>query len=178
VHTNDMLIGQCLCACVELEALFTNRRSTLFTRHYQAPRPKCTDACERVTFSDARAVVVQWSISTVIRIATKISLFQPNCRMKNYISRCFSATFISAGPLIAFPNTTQQALSTQPYRTVSSPSIPDLDEKSKNRLLSPGRGETSLNSCVCNVRAQGMSTDIIAGMRTCFVVVLERGRDP
>jgi hypothetical protein len=68
------------------------------------------------------------------RIDTKMSLFQPNWSMKNCISRCFSATFISTGPLIACHNTTQQALSTHPYRIVSSLCIPTFMEKVKKWL--------------------------------------------
>ena len=94
MHTNDMLFGRCLCACVELETAFINRHSTLFTRRYQAPHPKTTCACERVTFSDIAEVVVLWSICMLTMVDTKMSLFQPNCCMEIFISRCFSATFI------------------------------------------------------------------------------------
>ena len=57
------------------------------------------------------------------------------------------------------------------YRLITV--YPDLDEKSKNRLFSPGRGETRLNSCVCDVHEGGLLTDIIVVSRACSFLALE-----
>ena len=111
-------------------------------------------------------------------LEAKMSLFQPNCCMKKYISRCVSATVNQTGPLKVCRNTTQQALSTHPYSIVSTPSIPDIDEKHKNRLMSPGRGETRLNSCVFEVHEGRYSTDNNSAPQACCVVSIEREMDP
>ncbi len=92
-------------------------------------------------------------------IHTKLSLFQPTCRIENRIPRSFSATADQNRPLSTCHDTTQQALSAHLCSVVSSPSIPDLDEKSKNRLFSPMHGEARLNSCVCGVHEGKYSTD-------------------
>ena len=178
MHTNDMLTGWCLCVCADLETHFINRHSSHLIRLDQAPQAKTTCACERVTFSDIAEVIVMLSIYIVISIHTKMSHFQPNCCMKFFISRCFSATVYPTGPLHAWYNTTQQALSTHPYSIASSPSIPILDGKSKNRLISPGRGETRLNSCVCEAYEGRYSTDNSSSPRACFLESIERLKHP
>ncbi len=134
-----------------------------------------TCLCERVTFSDASEVVELWSICMLMTVDTKMSLFWLIFVIENCISRSFSATTAQTGPLNACHNTTQQALSTHLYSIVSTPSTPDLDENSKNRLISPGRGETRLNSCVCEVYEGRYSTDNSGGPRVCCVESIERG---
>ncbi len=148
MHANDVLIGPRLCACADLETHFRNQHSNEMARQGQAPLPKNTCACESVTFSDLSEIVVVLSICMLMTADTKTSLFQPNFEVKNCFSRSLSTTTHQTGPFIACHDTTQQALSTHLYSIVSTPSIPDLDEKTKNRLISPGRGETGLNSSV------------------------------
>ena len=53
MHTNDMLTGPRLCACVKIETVFMNDHSICLNRLEQAPLPKCICTCERVTFSAA-----------------------------------------------------------------------------------------------------------------------------
>lgn len=134
VYTIDILACRHLCPCAEIETHFRNHQSNEMARQGQAPHPMGTCAHERVSFSDVYSVVLQWSICLFMLEDTKMSLFQPNCSMKNYIPRCFSTTFVSAGPLIARHNTTEQALSTHPYRIVSSLCIPTFMEKVKKWL--------------------------------------------
>ena len=131
MHTNDVLTGRRLNVRVELETLFTLDDMRRITTRYQAPQAKTTCACERVTFSDTADVVVQWSIRMLMTADAKMSLFQPNCRIENYISRCFAATASQTRQRNACHNTTQQALSTHQYSSISTLSIPDLDKKSK-----------------------------------------------
>jgi len=131
VHMNDMMTGRCLCLCVELDTVFINGHFTCLNRLEQATQPTCTCACERVTFSDIAEFVVLLSICMLMTADTKMSLFQPNCCMKFFISRCFSATVYQTGPLHACRNTTQQALSTLLYSSASALSIPTYMEKFK-----------------------------------------------
>ncbi len=175
MHTTDVLTDERLCTCADLETHFANWNSNEMARQGQAPQAKTTCACERVTFSDIAEVVVLLSICMLITADTKMSLFQPNCCIKNCISRCFSATVDQTEPLNACHNTTQQALSTNPYSIVSTPSLPDSDEQSKNRLISTGRGETRLNSCACEVHECRYPTDNNTASRLCCVVSIERG---
>ena len=129
MHTNDMLAGRRLCACVEIETVFTLDSFRNSGSTGQRVRHTSIAALERVTFSDLAEVIVKWSIYIVIPIDTEMSLFQPNCRIENCIPRSFSATTSQTRPLNAYHNTTQQALSTHLYSSVSALSIPDLDEK-------------------------------------------------
>jgi hypothetical protein len=56
--------------------------------------------------------------------------------------------------------------------------VADLDEKHKNGDFSPWRGETRLNSCVCEVHEGGYSTGNNCASGACCVVSIERARDP
>ncbi len=178
MHTNNVWIGQRLRAWVEIETHFTFNDMHRVTTRYQTALPKPTCACGRVTFSDAYASGTRWGTPRVTALEAKMSLFQPNCRIENYISRSFSATTGQTGPLNACHNTTQQALSAHPYSIASTLSIPDLDEMTKNRLSSPGRGETCLNSCVCEVHEGRYSTDNNSPLRARCVQLIEQERDP
>ena len=178
MHTNDVLTGRCLCACEEIETVFISQPVTQITRRYQARQPKGTCACERVTFSDVSEVVVQWSICMLMAADMKMSIFWTIFGIENCISRSFSATTGQTRPLNACHNITQQALSTHLYSVVSPPSIPDLNKKCKNRLISPGHGETRLNSCVCEVHEGRYSTDNNSAQRVCFLKSIELARDP
>ena len=92
MHTNDMLTGRRLCTCADLETHFTLICFRNLGSSGQRVRHTCIAAHERVTFSDIAEVVVLWSICMLMMADTKMSLFQPNCFMKFFISRCFSAT--------------------------------------------------------------------------------------
>lgn len=146
--------------------------------NYHAPLPKSTCTCERMSFSDACEVVVLLSICMLMSAGTKMFPFQPNCSMINCISPSFSAKTAQTGPLNAWHNTTQRALSTHLYRIASSLSILHLYEKHKNRLISPVHGETRLNSCVCEVHEYRYSTDSNSASRACCLVSIGRTRDP
>lgn len=135
-----------------------------------------TRACERVTFNDIAAVVGASGTPLATSSDIKMSLFQPNCCMKICISPCFSTTVNQTGPLNACHNTTQQALSAHLCCIVSTLSIPDLDEKHINRVFSPGRGETRLKSCVCEVHEGGYSTDNSSASRACCIVSIGKER--
>ena len=99
MHTNDILTGQRLCACVEIETIFMNDQFTCLNRLEQAPQAKTTCARERVSFSDTYASGAHWGTPRMPALETKMSLFQPNCHMEFFISRCFSATVYQTGPL-------------------------------------------------------------------------------
>jgi len=175
---NDMLTGRCLCACAVLEMHFGLHcwcrsgasRSTAIEQQ-SATR-------ERVTFSDAYTVVGVSGTHTSIEIREKMLHFQPKFHIENCIPRPFSATTNQTRPLSACHNTTQQALSIHLCSIVSSPSIPDLDEKHQNRVFSPMSGETRLNSCVCEVHEGGYSTDYNSLLRARCVQSIEQERDP
>ena len=167
MHTNDMLTGRRLCVCADLETHFINRHSSHLIRLDQAPQAKTTCACERVTFSDIAEVIVLLFICMLMLEDTKMSLFGAILGTENCTPRSFSATTSQTRPLHACHNTTQQALSTHPYSSVSALSIPAFDKKSKKRLISPGRGETRLNSCVCDVHEGSYSTDNDSASRAC-----------
>jgi len=111
----------------------------------------------------------------VATVQRKMSLFQPNVGTEILISQSSSAASRQTEALHACNDTTQQALSAQLYSVVSAPSIPDLDEKSKIRLLSPGRDETRLSSCVCEMHEGRYSTDNNSAPRACCVESIERG---
>jgi hypothetical protein len=66
----------------------------------QAPLPKTTCACERVTFGDTAEVIVQLSFSIGILIETKMSLFQPNFGGKKHISRDVSPFVAPTSPQV------------------------------------------------------------------------------
>ena len=95
---------------------------------------------------------------------------------EKWICRSFSATVERTRPLMMCRSTTRCALPTGIGRPVSTLSIPDLDENWKNRDSSGTRGETRLNSCVCDVHEGGYSTDTIAALRACSVVSVHRSR--
>ena len=120
----------------------------------------------------------RWGMHISTEIEVKMSLSQPNCLMKNRTSRYFSAAINRTGPHNACHNTTQQALSAHPYGILTSPSIPDLDTKSENRLTSLKRGETRLISCVCEMHEGRYSTDHNSALRARCVVSIEWARDP
>ena len=178
MHTNDMLTGPRLCACVKIETVFMNDHSICLNRLEQAPLPKCICTCERVTFSDAYANGARRGTHISTEVEVKMMHFQPNFRVENCIPRSFSATPARTEPLNACHNTTQQALSTHQCSIVSTSPLPDLDEKSKKRVISPGRGETRLNSYVCEVLEGRYSIDNNSAPRACCVVSIERVRDP
>ncbi len=135
-------------------------------------------ARERVPFSDASEVVGASGTPLAALPGTKKSLFQPNFRVENCVSRFFSAMAGRTRPINACRNTTQRALSTHLYSIASPLSLPDLDEKYKNRLISPGRGETRLNSCVYGVHEGRCSIDDSSSPRVCCKQSIEQGRDP
>ncbi len=137
-----------------------------------------TCLCERVTFSDASEVVVLWSICMLMTVDTKMSHFWLIFVIENCISRSFSATTAQTGPLNACHNTTQRALSTHLYSFVSALFIPDIDEMSKNRLISPGRGETGLNSSVREMHEGRYPTDNSSVPAACCVQSIEQESDP
>ena len=131
MHTNDMLTGRCLCLYVELETVFTFGHLTKPGACRSTIEDRSPTTSDRVSFSDLVEVVVQWSICMLMKEDTKMSLFQPNCRIENCTPRSFSATTSQSRPLNACHYTTQQALSVHLCSIVSTPSLPYLDEKSK-----------------------------------------------
>ena len=137
-----MLTGRCLCLYVELETVFTFGHLTKPGACRSTIEDRSPTTSDRVSFSDLVEVVVQWSICMLMKEDTKMSLFQPNCRIENCTPRSFSATTSQSRPLNACHYTTQQALSVHLCSIVSTPSLPYLDEKSKNRLNSRMHGET------------------------------------
>ncbi len=178
MHTNDMSAGRRLCVCVEVETHFIHR--SLSCKIAQ----DSTEGWAPTMLPDAHYLGA--TITGGARRGTpqpidtepKECLFSAIFLIENWIPRSFSATTRRTGPLNACLNTTQQALSTRLYSIVSTPSMPDLDEKTKNRLISPGRGETRLNSCVCEVHEGRYSTDNNSATRACCLVSIERARDP
>ena len=178
MHTNDMLTGRCLCLYVELETVFTFGHLTKPGACRSTIEDRSPTTSDRVSFSDLVEVVVQWSICMLMKEDTKMSLFQPNCRIENCTPRSFSATTSQSRPLNACHYTTQQALSVHLCSIVSTPSLPYLDEKSKNRLNSRMHGETRLNSCVCEMYECRYSTDNNSAQRACFLKSIERVKGP
>ena len=134
MHTNDVLTGLRLYLCVKLDTLFTNRHANSLPAHTRTERQA------RIIPSDAPYLCVpirvgaRWGTPRMTALEAKMSLFWAIFGNANCFSRSFSATAGQTGPLRACHNTTQQALSTQLYSFASTPSLPDLDEKSKSRL--------------------------------------------
>ncbi len=135
-------------------------------------------ACERVTISASMLISFVFFMQQLPVTDTEMTLFWLVFGIENCIPRPFSATTRRTKSLNACHNTTQPALSTHPYKIASSPSIHDFDEKHKNRLTSPRRGETRLNSCVCEVHEGRYSTDNSSASRACCVQLIERGLLP
>jgi len=163
---------------VEIETLFVSRHPSHLIRRDQAPQAETTSACERVTFSDSYVAVGASGTPFVPSSDTEMLLFQPNFQVEICIPPSFSATTNQTRPLNACHDPTQQALSAHLHSTVSTPSFPDLDENHKYRLISPGRGETRLNSCVCKVLEGRHSTDNGSASQACCVDTIERARGP
>ncbi len=131
-----------------------------------------------MTFSDAPEVIVLLSVCVLMTADTEMPLFPAIFGIENCISHSLSTISHRTRPLNACHNTTQQVLSTHPYSIASVPSIFDLDEKYINRLISPGRGETRLNSCVCELHEGRYSTGNSSASRAHCVVSIERAKDP
>jgi len=169
-----MLTGRRLCACVEIETHFTFGHLTKPGARRSSLEDRPITTCEKVNFSDAYAAVGGSGTPLATLPEAKMSLFQPNFRVENLFPRSFSATIGRTGPLNACHSTTQQALSAHLYSFASTPSNLDLDEKHKNRVISPGRGETRLNSCVCEMYECRYSTDNNSAVRACCAQSIER----
>ncbi len=175
MHTNDVLNDRRLGACVKREMHFTLDAFRNSGSTGQRVQHTSTAARERVTFSDGSEVVAQWSICMLMAADMKMSLFWTIFGIENCIPRSFSATIGQTGTSNACHNTTQRALSTHLCSFVSALFIPDIDEMSKNRLISPGRGETGLNSSVCEMHDGRYPTDNISVARACCAESIERG---
>jgi len=145
-----------------------SRSQPLASAHKQHPNRECAPSAIHCLLGSAGHALPE-------ELETMISNFWAIFRIENCIPRSLSAMTGQTGPLNACYNTTQHALSTHVHSVVSTPSISDLDEKSKYRLISPGRGETRLDSCVCGVHEGRYSTDNNSAPRACCVVSIERG---
>ena len=163
MHTNDVLTGLRLYLCVKLDTLFTNRHANSLPAHTRTERQA------RIIPSDAPYLCVpirvgaRWGTPRMTALEAKMSLFWAIFGNANCFSRSFSATAGQTGPLRACHNTTQQALSTQLYSFASTPSLPDLDEKSKSRLSL--RGVVRRASTHVYVRCMRASTLLITTVR-------------
>ena len=128
MHTNEQYGGRRLCASVEIEMDLTRghtNRSCARMRTVSLTTTILSDAHHLGAFFEA---VVQWSITEPPEIQSKQSPFSALFRSENCVSRSLSATAGLIRPLITHYNTTLYSLSADAYQTVSSVSIPDLDQ--------------------------------------------------
>lgn len=178
MHTSDLLTGRRLCVWVKIETVFRNRHSTPSPTATHTQTGTSTCACDRASPAPLITCGARWGTHLSADMEAKMFLFLAIFDIENCISRSFSATRHHTGVLSTCRDTTQRTLSIHLCSIVSSPSISDLDEKSKNRLISLLHGETRLNSCVCEVHEGRYFTDSNSVQRACCVRSIERARDP
>ena len=82
MRTNDMLTGQRLCVCVEMETLFIFVQSNEMARQGQAPQPQSTRVFVRVTVSALLMITFFFFMQQLTVAETKMSHFGPFFELK------------------------------------------------------------------------------------------------